>query len=214
MYDDDAQNEDFLDDEFEDEPIEAYCVSCKDKVEIEDAIAVWTRKGQPATRGTCSVCGSDVFRMGRTHLHGDAKAPKAVNVVPAGAKGVAARAAYIAAAVTDAEFAEKLAADLKQMGVNVWVDDKTDEVDDTAWAAGVHPALDQCTHLVVVLSSFTEKTTEVRDAWTYFLKQRKPVAVVQVEAVDPPDELRSRPRYDFATDYKVGFRGLVDILSR
>jgi hypothetical protein len=214
MYDEDAIfDEDEIDEE-EEEPIEAYCVSCRDKVEIEDAIAVWTRKGQPATRGTCSVCGSDVFRMGRTHLHGDAKAPKAVNVVPSGAKGAAARAAYIAAAITDAEFVEKLASDLKAMGVNVWVEEQSEGVDTTAWAGGVHPALDQCTHLVVVLSSFTEKTSDVRDAWTYFLKQRKPVAVVQVESVDPPDELRSRPRYDFGSDYKSAFRGLVDTLSR
>jgi Domain of unknown function (DUF5679)/TIR domain len=206
------------DDEFElevdeAEPIEGYCVSCKQTVEIEDPQAVYTSKGLPATRGECPDCGTTVFRMGRTYLHASTTAPKAVQVIPNSAKGRNTKATYIAAAVTDAEFAEKLAHDLKQIGIHVWVDD-SEEVDTTKWSGGVHPALSQCTHLVVVLSSFAAPTTSVKDAWTYFLKNRKPVVVAQIEAVDPPDELRSRPRYDFMGEYKSAFRGLVEALSR
>ncbi|HLA45333.1 MAG TPA: DUF5679 domain-containing protein, partial [Aggregatilineales bacterium] len=174
--------EDLLD---EPEPIEAYCVSCKEKVEMEEPVAVWTSKGQAATRGFCSVCGNNVFRMGRTYLHSGIHAPKAIQVIPAGAKGRAARAAYIAAAVTDAEFVQHLAEDIRSMGINVWIDDGTQEVDLTQWAGGVHPALEQCTHLIVVLSGFTENTGSVQAAWEYFLKQRKPVAIVKIEDVEP-----------------------------
>ncbi len=194
-------------------PIEAYCVSCKDTVEIEEPLAVWTRRGQPATRGTCPVCGTNVFRMGRTHLHANQKAPDPIEVVPGGAKGRGVRAAYIASAITEAEFAQQLGDELQKMGIHVWVD-SGEQVDDTAWSGGVHPALDQCTHLVVILSSFAESTASVREAWEYFRNQRKPVLVAQVEAVEPPDTLRSRPRYDFQTDYKTAFRGLVEMLSR
>ncbi|MFP4323093.1 MAG: DUF5679 domain-containing protein [Anaerolineales bacterium] len=196
-----------------DEPIEAYCVSCKETIEIQDPIGVWTRRGQAATRGTCPVCGTNVFRMGRTHLHAGQKAPKPIEVVPVGAKGRKARATYIAAPITDADFAHGLGEELQKMGIHVWVD-SGETVDDTAWSSGVHPALDQCTHLVVVLSSFAESTASVRDAWQYFQSQRKPVFVAQIEAIEPPDALRTRPRFDFTTDYKTAFRGLVEMLSR
>lgn len=194
------------------EPIEGYCVSCKQKGDIEDPIAVWTSKGQAATKGVCPSCGANVFRMGRTHLHGSQSAPTPVQVIPGNARK-RAKAAYIAAAVTDAEFAQKLGEDLEKVGVYTWVD-RGEKVDTVSWSGGVHPALEQCTHLVVVLSSFTENTESVRSAWEYFLQQRKPVIVAQTENIDPPDEIRSRPRYNFADDTKTAFRGLVEMLSR
>jgi len=199
-------------DTFEHEPIEGYCVSCKQKGEIVDPRAVWTSKGQAATKGICPHCGANVFRMGRTYLHGDQKAPAPVQVLPNNAPKKA-KAAYIAAAVTDESFANELGNALKNAGVYSWTDNGT-TVDNTHWSNGVHPALEQCTHLIVVLSSFTENTQSVQSAWEYFLSQRKPIIVAQTEAVDPPDALRSRPRYDFATDYKSSFRSLVEMLSR
>jgi len=48
---------------------EAYCVKCKQKRELVDPVPVFTRDGRPALKGRCSVCGSRVFRMGRTPLH-------------------------------------------------------------------------------------------------------------------------------------------------
>jgi DNA topoisomerase-1 len=50
-------------------PLEAYCVKCKTKREIVDPQAVFTDTGTPATRGTCPVCGTNLFRMGRTEAH-------------------------------------------------------------------------------------------------------------------------------------------------
>jgi DNA topoisomerase-1 len=49
--------------------VEAYCVKCKTKREIEDAEPTFTRSGSPATRGKCPVCGSGLYRMGRTDAH-------------------------------------------------------------------------------------------------------------------------------------------------
>ena len=201
-------------DELDDEPIEAYCVSCREKVEIDNPSAVWTSQGRPGTRGECPMCGGTVFRMGRTHLHGGSKQPpKAIKVFESGGKGRNSRAAYIISDITQSDFADKLGEDLKKIGINVWIDDG-ENVDETQWAGGVHPALEQCTHLVVVLSSFALKTSTVEEAWKFFLKRRKPVALVQIEKVDPPDELRSRPRFDFTQDYKSAFRGLVEALSK
>lgn len=49
--------------------MEAYCVKCKAKREIENQQAEFTVSGTPGTRGTCKVCGTPVFRMGRTTAH-------------------------------------------------------------------------------------------------------------------------------------------------
>jgi len=49
--------------------LEAYCVRCKEKREISEAKAVFTSAGAPATQGICPVCGTKLFRMGRTPEH-------------------------------------------------------------------------------------------------------------------------------------------------
>ena len=45
--------------------MEAYCVKCKSKREIRDPAQVTLKNGKPATSGTCSVCGTKVFRIGK-----------------------------------------------------------------------------------------------------------------------------------------------------
>lgn len=55
--------------------MEAYCVKCKQKREIQEAQAVFTSSGTPATRGFCGVCGTTLFRMGRTDAHASLTPP-------------------------------------------------------------------------------------------------------------------------------------------
>ena len=56
--------------------MEAYCVKCKTKREIKNPKAVFTSKGTPATRGECPVCGTNLFRMGRTEAHAGMEPPE------------------------------------------------------------------------------------------------------------------------------------------
>ncbi|HPH95418.1 MAG TPA: type I DNA topoisomerase [Anaerolineaceae bacterium] len=49
--------------------MEAYCVKCKAKQEINDPHSEFNAVGAPVTRGICSVCGTKVYRMGRTPEH-------------------------------------------------------------------------------------------------------------------------------------------------
>jgi len=44
-------------------------MKCKTKREMQNAEPTFTRTGQPATKGTCSVCGTKMFRMGKTGAH-------------------------------------------------------------------------------------------------------------------------------------------------
>jgi DNA topoisomerase-1 len=56
--------------------MEAYCVRCKAKREMANPHPVYTDKGRPGTRGTCPVCGSNMFRMGKTPAHASLPKPE------------------------------------------------------------------------------------------------------------------------------------------
>ncbi len=58
--------------------MEAYCVKCREKREIKDPIADYNAAGAPVTHGTCSVCGTKVYRMGRTDAHEGLPKPEIV----------------------------------------------------------------------------------------------------------------------------------------
>ena len=49
--------------------MEAYCMKCKTKREIKDPVASFNAKGSPVTLGICPVCGTKLYRMGRTPAH-------------------------------------------------------------------------------------------------------------------------------------------------
>jgi len=49
--------------------MEAYCMKCKTKREMKDPVASFNAKGSPVTIGTCAVCGTKLYRMGRTEAH-------------------------------------------------------------------------------------------------------------------------------------------------
>ncbi len=56
--------------------MEAYCVKCKEKREMQDPQAEFTASAAPGTRGTCPECGTTMFRMGKTPAHEGMIAPE------------------------------------------------------------------------------------------------------------------------------------------
>jgi hypothetical protein len=40
-----------------------YCVKCKEKREIKDAVKVTMKNGRPAIQGKCSVCGTGMYKI-------------------------------------------------------------------------------------------------------------------------------------------------------
>ncbi len=49
--------------------MEAYCMKCKTKREIKDPVATFNAKSSPVTIGNCPVCGTKLYRMGKTPAH-------------------------------------------------------------------------------------------------------------------------------------------------
>ena len=44
--------------------MEAYCVKCKQKREMENTEQVTMKNGRQATKGVCPVCGTGMYRIG------------------------------------------------------------------------------------------------------------------------------------------------------
>ncbi|MFP3855139.1 MAG: type I DNA topoisomerase [Anaerolineales bacterium] len=53
-------------------------MKCQTKREIKDPEPTFTKTGTPATKGTCPVCGTGLFRMGRTDAHEGMEIPEEI----------------------------------------------------------------------------------------------------------------------------------------
>ncbi|WKZ52476.1 MAG: type I DNA topoisomerase [Anaerolineales bacterium] len=56
--------------------MEAYCMKCKTKREMKDPQASFNAKGSPVTIGVCPVCGTKLYRMGKTDAHAGLTPPE------------------------------------------------------------------------------------------------------------------------------------------
>ena len=45
--------------------MEAYCMKCRAKKEMVDPQPVTMKNGKPASKGSCPVCGTAMFRIGK-----------------------------------------------------------------------------------------------------------------------------------------------------
>ncbi len=45
--------------------MQAYCLKCRKKVDIQNAANVKLKNGKAATKGKCGKCGTTVFRLGK-----------------------------------------------------------------------------------------------------------------------------------------------------
>ncbi|MCL0057887.1 DUF5679 domain-containing protein [Dehalococcoidales bacterium] len=45
--------------------MQAYCVNCRTKREMKDPKSITMKNGKPATQGTCRVCTTKMFRIGK-----------------------------------------------------------------------------------------------------------------------------------------------------
>jgi Zn finger protein HypA/HybF involved in hydrogenase expression len=45
--------------------MQAYCLKCRTQREMKDAKPVQMKNGKAATQGTCPVCGTKMYRIGK-----------------------------------------------------------------------------------------------------------------------------------------------------
>jgi DNA topoisomerase-1 len=58
--------------------VDAFCFKCKEKREIQDPKAEFNKQGSAVTTGTCKICGTKMYRMGRTPEHESLPQPEKV----------------------------------------------------------------------------------------------------------------------------------------
>jgi len=46
--------------------MQAYCVKCRAKKEMKEPKGITMKNGRPATQGVCPVCGTKMFRIGKS----------------------------------------------------------------------------------------------------------------------------------------------------
>ncbi|HEU4758730.1 MAG TPA: DUF5679 domain-containing protein [Dehalococcoidia bacterium] len=45
--------------------MQAYCLKCRTKRDMRNPQPVTLKNGRPATQGTCPVCGTKMYRIGK-----------------------------------------------------------------------------------------------------------------------------------------------------
>ena len=46
--------------------MQAYCMKCRGKKEMNGATGITMKNGRPATQGTCPDCGTKMFKIGKS----------------------------------------------------------------------------------------------------------------------------------------------------
>jgi hypothetical protein len=46
--------------------VEGYCLKDKKKVEMKDPKPITMKNGKPATKGTCPLCGTTIYKIGKS----------------------------------------------------------------------------------------------------------------------------------------------------
>jgi len=120
------------------------------------------------------------------------------------------RHAFVSYSRADSEFAERLAADLKAGGVDVWIDES--DLGSGHWDDQVDEALAACHTLLVVLSPAAVQSVNVKNEVASALQEGKTVIPLLLADCAIPHRLVRLQRVDFRTDYAAGLQKLLGLL--
>jgi tetratricopeptide (TPR) repeat protein len=118
---------------------------------------------------------------------------------------------FVSYAREDAAFAQRLAAGLRERGLDVWID--TNLRAGTRWDREVHEAIRACGRMVVVLSPRSVESTEVPREWSFALDDGDLVVPILYEPCEVPYRLRLHQHVDFTRDYAAALEQLVRSLG-
>ncbi|MFT3701557.1 MAG: toll/interleukin-1 receptor domain-containing protein [Agriterribacter sp.] len=111
-----------------------------------------------------------------------------------------------------AEFALKLALDLKKKGFNVWIDQQ-DIRAGTEWDLEVEKALETCDCLLFIETPRSVVSNNVLDEVYYALGQNKKVIPVILVDSKTPFRIQRIQHVDFTQDYNKGLKRLIQELQ-
>jgi hypothetical protein len=96
---------------------------------------------------------------------------------------------FVCYARNDEEFALKLAANLKSLGVPIWLDQWDIPAGDN-WDQKIEEGLRKCTHLLLILSPASVKSVEVVSEWSWALNENKVIVPILYQPCEIPFRLK------------------------
>ncbi len=120
---------------------------------------------------------------------------------------------FISYAREDADFALRLAKDLRAAGVAIWID-QLDIPTGARWDRAVQTALENCARFLIILSPASTASENVQDELALALDENKIIVPVLYRECKTPLRLRRLQRIDFTQDYRRGLKKLLEDISR
>jgi len=121
-------------------------------------------------------------------------------------------ATFLSYSREDAEFALKLAQDLRSAQANVWID-KLDITAGMRWDQAIETAMETCVRFMVVLSPDAVDSDNVMDELAFALEERKTIIPVLYRPCKIPFRLRRIQYVDFTGDYGASLDSLIAVLN-
>ncbi|GAB4554873.1 MAG: hypothetical protein OHK0023_25510 [Anaerolineae bacterium] len=115
---------------------------------------------------------------------------------------------FISYARADNAFARRLADDLAEYDLQLWLDVRNIPKG-ANWDIEVQKGLDASDLMLVLLSPESVASQNVADEWSYFIDKDKPVLPLLIAPCEVPFRLMRRQRIDFTADYELGMRELI-----
>ena len=123
-----------------------------------------------------------------------------------------AQLAFFSYAHEDAEFALRLAKDLRAGGAAVWID-RLDIKPGQRWDRAIEDALAKCSQLLLILSPDATESTNVMDEVSLALEEGKTVLPVVHRQCKIPFRLRRLQYVDLTRNYNEGLGQLLETLG-
>ncbi len=115
---------------------------------------------------------------------------------------------FISYSREDEPFAVRLADDLHQKNLDVWIDSNSIRAGAT-WDNEIQNALKKCTHVLLIATSRSVKSSSVCDEVAFALDNNKIVVPIILEACELPLRVHRAQRLDFSADYEFALDELV-----
>ena len=119
---------------------------------------------------------------------------------------------FFSYARADSEFVLKLAEDLRSAGTNLWLD-QLDIPGGVRWDDAIEEALKASPYFLVVLSTVSVTSDNVKDEISFGLENHKTIVPILYKDCDIPFRLKRLQYIDFRVDYDNGFKRLVQTLT-
>lgn len=109
----------------------------------------------------------------------------------------------------EAAIVSKLYEDLRLNGFDVWLDQK-ELLPGNPWEDEIELALDECTHMIAVLTPEATQSHVIRAEWGFFLSHKKPILPLLLRDTDIPLLLQPLQYVDFRRSYELGLNRLLE----